>query len=68
MWHHSSPLYWRFDFFWLAATNSPEAMMDSDDDYNFDSDFSWCNAPPHRKGHLMLDVQRARFRDDTLIV
>ena len=30
-----------FCFLWLTATNSPEAMMDSDDDYNFDSDFSW---------------------------
>ena len=40
-WCHSTSLYWRFVFFWLTATNSPEPMMDSDDDYNFDSDFSW---------------------------
>ena len=34
-----------FCFLWLTATNSPEAMMDSDDDYNFDSDFSWWEPP-----------------------
>ena len=57
-----------FCFLWLTATNSPEAMMESDDDYNFDSDFSWWKTPPHLKGHLMLDMQQTRFQDDILIV
>ena len=67
-WCASSSLYWRFIFFWLTATNSPEAMMESDDDYNFDSDFSWRKTPPHLKGHLILDIQQTRFQDEILIV
>ena len=45
-------------------------MVDSDDDYNFDSDFNWWerSTSPHLKGHLMLDMQQTRFQDDILIV